>query len=281
MNIRRNIFNILYPDISHSKRGRVVDILLTLLVLVTVLSMFIGTFDSLASVRRGLLILEGFASLVFSVEYVLRLTVADFLYKDRGPIASRVRYIVSAPGIVDLLSILPFWLPMFFPGTLLGLRAFRLVRLMRIFKLQRYFRAMKVLGEVIASKKQELLGSMFFVVIIMLISSLLMYSVEHEAQPEVFRNAFTGLWWAVATLTTVGYGDIYPVTVLGRSLGTFLAFTGIAAVAIPSGIISSGLTARLSHDRDAERDRLLQEQGETLKRIADELAKINQDGLKR
>ena len=100
------------------------------------------------------------------------------------------------------------------------------------------------------SKKRELLGSMFFVCILMLISSLLMYSAEHEVQPDVFRNAFSGLWWAVATLTTVGYGDIYPVTPVGRLLGAFIAFSGLAAVAIPTGIISSGLMEKLSTSAD-------------------------------
>ena len=149
-------------------------------------------------------------------------------------------------AIVDFVAVLPFWLPMLLPGTMLGVRALRLVRLLRIFKLNRYFDAMKAIGDVIAAKKRELLGSLFFVAILMLISSLLMYSAEHEAQPEVFRNAFSGLWWAVATLTTVGYGDIYPVTVFGRLVGAFIAFSGLAAVAIPTGIITSGLSERIS-----------------------------------
>ena len=164
----------------------------------------------------------------------------------------------------------------------------RLVRLLRIFKLNRYFDAIKSLGEVIVLKKRELLGSLFFVSILMLISSLLMYSAEHEAQPEVFRNAFSGLWWAVATLTTVGYGDIYPVTALGRLLGAFIAFSGLAAVAIPTGIISSGLMEALSRGREAKaraekvgeeqpRDRVLRDCEEALRAISDKLAQLQND----
>ena len=151
-----------------------------------------------------------------------------------------------------------------------------------------YFDAIKSLGEVIVLKKRELLGSLFFVSILMLISSLLMYSAEHEAQPEVFRNAFSGLWWAVATLTTVGYGDIYPVTALGRLLGAFIAFSGLAAVAIPTGIISSGLMEALSRGREAKaraekvgeeqpRDRVLRDCEEALKAISDKLAQLQND----
>ena len=186
------------------------------------------------------------------------------------------------------MAILPFWLPMLLPGTMLGLRALRLVRLLRIFKLNRYFDAIKSLGEVIVLKKRELLGSLFFVSILMLISSLLMYSAEHEAQPDVFRNAFSGLWWAVATLTTVGYGDIYPVTALGRLLGAFIAFSGLAAVAIPTGIISSGLMEALSRGREAKaraekvgeeqpRDRVLRDCEEALRAISDKLAQLQND----
>ena len=137
------------------------------------------------------------------------------------------------------------------------------------------------------SKKRELLGSMFFVCILMLISSLLMYSAEHEVQPDVFRNAFSGLWWAVATLTTVGYGDIYPVTPVGRLLGAVIAFSGLAAVAIPTGIISSGLTERISKcdsteegraqdvAGDADVNTMLRKHGEILNDILAKISKSN------
>ena len=203
---------------------------------------------------------------------------------------SRVRYVMSVMAIVDLVTILPFWLPMLLPGTMLGLRALRLVRLLRIFKLNRYFDAMKSLGAVIVRKKRELLGSLFFVGILMLISSLLMYSAEHDAQPDVFRNAFSGLWWAVATLTTVGYGDIYPVTVLGRLVGTLIAFSGLAAVAIPTGIISSGLMESMSRGKDkagmskqgsedTDIDGILREHSEMLKNISEKLSQIQEKSL--
>ena len=205
-------------------------------------------------------------------------------------IMSRVRYVMSIMAIVDLVAILPFWLPMLLPGTMLGLRALRLVRLLRIFKLNRYFDAMKSLGAVIVLKKRELLGSLFFVGILMLISSLLMYSAEHDTQPDVFRNAFSGLWWAVATLTTVGYGDIYPVTALGRLVGALIAFSGLAAVAIPTGIISSGLMESMSQEKDeagsskpesedGEIEGILREHSEMLKNISEKLSQIQEKNL--
>ena len=232
------------------------------------------------------------ASVVFTIEYALRIVTADFLYQDKGPVRSRIKYILSPMAVVDFVSILPFWLPMFLPETLLGLRALRLVRLLRILKLHRYYDAMRSLGEVVVLKKRELLGSIYFVAILMQLASLLMYSAEHDAQPDVFCNAFSGLWWAVATLTTVGYGDRYPVTVVGRFLGALIAFSGIAAVAIPTGIITTGLGECISRKNAAKdacaanggRDgavnvadcaRLLQEQRVQLEKLIEAVARLD------
>lgn len=288
MSIRRKVFDIIQPDDGTSLLSRIFDWMITGLILASVIIVFAATFDLPKGVLRALLLIEGVASVVFTVEYALRILTADFLCPESGTIKARVKYVFSPMALVDLVAILPFWLPMLLPGTMLGLRALRLVRLLRIFKLNRYFDAIKSLGEVIVLKKRELLGSLFFVSILMLISSLLMYSAEHEAQPEVFRNAFSGLWWAVATLTTVGYGDIYPVTALGRLLGAFIAFSGLAAVAIPTGIISSGLIEALSRGREAKaraekvgedqpRDRVLRDCEEALRAISDKLAQLQND----
>ena len=283
MTLRRRIFEIIQPDNGTSALSRVFDRLITALILVSVVIVFAGTHDLQPSTRRVLYVLEGVASIVFTIEYVLRIITADLLYPKRGAFASRVQYITSPMAIVDLAAILPFWLPMLLPDTMLGIRALRLVRLLRIFKLNRYFDAMKLLGDVIVSRKNELLGSLFVVGILMMISSLLMYSAEHDAQPEMFCNAFSGLWWAVATLTTVGYGDIYPVTVPGRIMGAFVAFSGLAAVAIPTGIISSGLMEAYSERSkagDARRQdeavaKMVEEHGAMLKKILDKLSEAD------
>ena len=280
MKFRRRIYEIIEPDKGDSLASRVFDGMITLLILLSVVIVFVGTFDLPATTLKALCVIEGVASIVFTVEYCLRILTADFCYSESGVVWSRVRYILSPMAIVDFVAILPFWIPMLVPGTVLGVRALRLVRLLRIFKLNRYFNAMKAIGDVVVSKKRELIGSMFFVAILMLISSLLMYSAEHEAQPEVFCNAFSGLWWAVATLTTVGYGDIYPVTPLGRLVGAFIAFSGLAAVAIPTGIITSGLSERItkssSLDDETSTDvvALVRRQNQELASIAEKLDMI-------
>ena len=123
---------------------------------------------------------------------------------------------------------------------------FRVVRIFRLFRLNKYYDALNVITEVIASKRQQLLSSVFIILVLMVASSLCMYSLEHEAQPEVFANAFSGLWWAVSTLLTVGYGDIYPVTPLGRLFSIVITFLGVGMVAIPTGIISAGFVDQYS-----------------------------------
>ena len=300
--MRRWIFEILQPDAGTSRVSHWTDIILTVLIVVSVVIVFALTFDLPEGLVRVLQLMEAGISVVFSIEYLLRLLTADLLYPKRRVWSAVLKYVRSPLAIVDLVSILPFWLPLMLPGSILGIRALRLVRLLRILKLNRYFNAIHNIWGVLLSKRKELLGSLYFVILLMLISSLLMYAAEHDAQPKVFCNAFSGLWWAIATLTTVGYGDIYPVTFLGRVLGGVIALTGIAALAIPTGIITAGLTNALArnsiinelarqrgkdneHDRelrsqrekDREHDRLLAEQSELLRRIAEVVLKEKSD----
>lgn len=247
--MKRWIFAVIQPDQGNSLASRVFDYFITTLILLSVVSVYAVTFDLPPKVKTPLARFEDFVAIVFTVEYALRIWTADLLHPKSGTFGSRVKYVCSSMAIIDLVAILPFWLPMFIPASLLGVRALRLVRVLRLLKLSRYFEAVASVGDVVRKKRRELMGSLFFVFLMMMVSSLVIYSAEHDAQPDVFRNAFSGLWWAVATLTTVGYGDIYPVTVVGRIFGAVIALLGIGMVAIPTGIISSGLMERISGDK--------------------------------
>lgn len=127
----------------------------------------------------------------------------------------------------------------------------RIIRLFRIFKINRYTDAFTSITKVLINKKNELLSSIFVVLLLMIVASVLMYSIENRVQPEVFRNAFDALWWALATLTTVGYGDIYPITVIGKILSAIIAILGIGLVAVPTGIISAGFMESLEKNKDS------------------------------
>ena len=249
--IRHRVFDVIQPASKGNIASKIFDIFIMGLIFVGIASVFIMTFDISKETAIFLNELEKAAIIVFSAEYLLRIWTADLLYPELSPVRARLKYICSGMAIIDLVAILPFYLPMLLPVNLVGIRAIRLVRLLRVFKLNRYSEALVSIGEVFRTKYREILVSMFFVFILLVVASLLIYYAEHDAQPDKFPNAFSGLWWAVATLTTVGYGDIYPVTAIGRLLGAVIAVMGIGMVAVPTSILSSGfmeLLAKKDHD---------------------------------
>jgi voltage-gated potassium channel len=166
------------------------------------------------------------------------------------PIKGRIRFALTPLALIDLLAILPFYFPLFLPIDLRFIRALRLFRLFRIFKLTRYSDALKKLGGVVILKKEELLISVMIVLVILFFASTLMYFIEGETQPETFSSVPKSLWWGVVTLTTVGYGDVYPVTPLGKVLGAVIAFLGVGMFALPAGILASGFAETIHRKRE-------------------------------
>jgi len=247
-NIKRNVFKIIQPSVDPANDcflSRIFDSVIMALIVFSVLSVFLCTFHIPDWLYKILIRVEFISIIIFTVEYALRIWTANLLFPGLNPVRARIRYIVSPMAIIDLISILPFLLPILHTYNLVGVRVFRLVRLLRIFKLNRYSDALASIGDVFRKKAQQMIASIFFVFIILLLASLLIYYAEHDAQPEQFGNAFSGLWWAVATLTTVGYGDIYPITPLGRFLGAIIAILGIGVVAVPTSILSAGFMESL------------------------------------
>lgn len=199
------------------------------------------TFDNIREQYGALMtVVEAVTVGFFAIDYFLRVWTADILYSELPKGKAFRRYIFSFTGIVDLLSFLPYFLPVFFPAGTVAFRMIRIVRIFRLFRINAYYDSLSVITEVIVSKSQQLISSVFIILVLMLASSLCMYSLEHEAQPDVFSNAFSGIWWATSTLLTVGYGDIYPITTMGKLFGIFISFLGVGMVAIPTGIISAG-----------------------------------------
>ncbi len=182
----------------------------------------------------------------FAIDYIFRLITAKCLYPEENEKNALKKYIFSFSGVVDLLSFLPYYLPIFFPAGTVAFRMIRIVRILRLFRINAYHDSISVITEVLSKKKQQLISSVFIILVLMIASSLCMYSLEHEAQPEVFQNAFSGIWWAASSLLTVGYGDIYPITFLGKLFGIFITFLGVGMVAIPTGIISAGFVDQYS-----------------------------------
>ena len=247
MQTRRRAFEIIEIGSSEDLPSRCYDIISTLLLLVNVTVTILYTFDEMEyQYGETLLQLEAVTVAFFAVDYILRVCTAPFLHPGYSEAKALRKYVFSFSGIIDMLSFLPYYLPVFFPSGAAVFRMFRVIRIFRLFRINAYYDSLNVITEVISSKKQQLFSSVFIIFLLMLASSLCMYSLEHEAQPEVFSNAFSGMWWSVSTLLTVGYGDIYPITTMGKLFGICITFLGVGMVAIPTGIISAGFVDQYS-----------------------------------
>lgn len=216
-------------------------------IVLNLIASILYTYDGIREQYGTLLLaVEIITAFFFAVDYALRLITSRFLYPELTKRHALRKYALSFMGVVDLLSFLPYFLPVFFPAGTVAFRMIRIVRIFRLFKINAYYDSLHVIAEVINGRRQQLLSSVFIILVLMLASSLCMYSLEHEAQPDVFRNAFSGIWWATSTLLTVGYGDIYPITTWGKLFGIFISFLGVGMVAIPTGIISAGFVNQYS-----------------------------------
>lgn len=234
--MKEKIFNIIQIGDKSNTISRFFDIFITITIVSNILVTFLLTFKELAFLFPLFKAIEYVTVGIFCVEYAVRIWTAEFLYPGMRKIRARYKFLVSFDGIVDLLTIVP----VFFLSGFVIFRMLRVARIFHLFRLNAKYDSFNVITTVLFEKRNQIISSVFIVLILMLASSLCMYSVEHEAQPEVFKNAFSGIWWSMSTLLTVGYGDIYPVTTLGRVMAICIAYLGVGAVAIPTGIISAG-----------------------------------------
>lgn len=247
MQMRRYVAHLTKIGDTQEHFSRAYDILCILAVVINITAVVLHTFSSIEEhFGSFLLSIETVTVVFFTVDYALRLWCAYFTFPGLSETEAIVKYAFSFSGIIDLLSFLPFYLPFFFPAGASVFKIFRVIRILRLFQINAYYDSLRIISDVIDSKKQQLISSVFIILTLMLGSSLCMYSLEHEAQPEVFSNAFSGLWWAASTVLTIGYGDIYPVTTMGKVFGLFISFLGVGMVAIPTGIISAGFVDQYS-----------------------------------
>ena len=249
--IRERVFKTIQIGYTADLFSRLFDILITASILINLFLVFFETFSVSAQYTWILDTIELITVIIFSVEYLMRIVTSDFLYPNETRRWMCVlKFVFSLYGIIDLASFLPYWLPIVFPSGIVAFRMLRVIRILRLFRINAYYDAFNVITDVIKQKKSQILSSVFIIIMMVLASSLIMFNLEHEAQPESFSNAFSGIWWAVSTLLTVGYGDIYPITNAGKFVGIILAFLGVGIVAIPTGIISAGFVEQYSRIRN-------------------------------
>ncbi len=253
--IKTRCYEILDVASPGDKPSRVFDIVLISLIFLNVVVIILETVERFhAQFSTFFKIFEIFSVIIFTIEYVLRVWSTTKNPKYRKPIIGRARYILSPIALIDLFAILPFYLPMFLPFDLRFIRAVRLIRLFRLFKMGRYSDSLKLLGRVLKAKKEELYIAVFAIFIILTLSSSLLYYVENEAQPGAFSSIPSAMWWGVATLTTVGYGDIYPITSLGKIFGSIISLLGIGLFALPAGILSAGFVEEIRKSKKSNKE---------------------------
>ncbi len=280
---RQQIFRIVDEDSGDYTPSRLFNGMIIFLIILNVVAIIMESDDYFA-VKYKIVFdqIEFWSILVFGLEYLLRLSTADFIYPEKKGWKPFLKYIRSPLAIIDLLAILPSIIIIIAPYTiyLAGVLDFRMIRLLRtlrllrVFKITRYSSSLRMIITVFREKGRELGVTIFITFILMVLSSTLMFYVEHEAQEEQFPNILATFWWAVATLTTVGYGDVYPITPAGKVLGGVIALLGIGLVALPTGILSSAFVDKMERRREKEEVEAVTTEADTTQAVTTEARKI-------
>ena len=271
MTIKERIFRVIDEDTRDYRPSRIFNGMIVFLIILNVVAIIFESDDRFAlNYPEVFHQIELWSVLIFGIEYLLRLFTANFIYPQKKGLRAYLKYIISPLALIDLLAILPSILILVAPyisffAPYLDFRVVRLLRtmrLLRIFKITRYSSSLRLIVDVFKEKGRDLAVTIFITFILIIISSTLMFYVEHDAQEEQFPNIIATFWWAVATLTTVGYGDVYPITGIGKLLSGIIALLGIGMVALPTGILSSAFVERMEKRKAAEKGKKDGEDGE-------------------
>ena len=280
LNTRKRLWEILERGNENDKVSVYTDIFLITLIILNITAVLLETVDSIyAEYKFEFLLFERISTFIFLVEYLIRVWVCveGINNKKKAPkLLTRLKYMCTWPAIIDLLAVLSGLIPMIFE---IDLRILRALRMLRLLKFSRYFKVMNLLLGVLKEERQSFLAAMFLLTIAMLIASTGIYIFEKDAQPEKFGSIPEAMWWAVATLTTVGYGDVTPVTAMGKIFGALITIIGIGTVALPSGILASGFSDQLKRRKNTYEKELsiAMQDGKITKKERDKLEKIAED----
>ena len=278
--IRRRLWQILEQGNENDKVSVYTDIFLITLIILNIIAVVLETVDSIyLGYEYSFLIFERVSTFIFLVEYIFRVWVSVEAFKKQNTLSKfkiRIKYMSTWPAIIDLLAVLSGLLPMIFE---IDLRILRALRMLRLLKFSRYFKVMNLLLGVLREERQSFFAAMFLLTIAMLIASTGIYIFEKDAQPDKFGSIPEAMWWAVATLTTVGYGDVTPITAMGKIFGALITIIGIGTVALPSGILASGFSDQLKRRKNTYEKELsnAMQDGIITKKERHKLEKIAED----
>jgi voltage-gated potassium channel len=249
-------FKRLYLTLEPSERGgtieKIFEIFLIAIIVANILAIVLETeVEFRQDYDQYFTILEVVSLIFFSLEYIARVYSIVENPKFSHPVKGRLRYLTTPLAVIDLLAVVPFYIK-YSTVSLTFLRIFRIMALFRVFKIARYMHALKLFKHVLKDRKEQLVLSVIFILFVLVIISFVMFYAEHDAQPEKFSSIPATMWWGIATLTTVGYGDMVPITALGKTLGGIFAIAGVGLLALPAGILSSGFF-ELLHSKDSDK----------------------------
>lgn len=249
--MRTRIYNILEMTDPQDFLSRAFSLFIVALISLNVICIVLESipeFDLLY--RAQFFAIEIVSTVIFALEYSLRLwSCVESETENKAPLKSRIKYALSPLAIVDLLAFLPSILQIIFPG--IDLRFLRVLRLLRVFKLTRYFTSFELLLNVLHEERKNLAGIFFLLLVILTLAASALYLVERDIQPDKFGSIPQAMWWAIAALTTVGYGDVYPLSAAGKILGSLVTIVGIGMVALPSGILASAFSEQMRRKRES------------------------------
>jgi voltage-gated potassium channel len=253
--LRERTYHFLNATKSAGGAGRAFNLFIITLILLNIVAMILESVQKIHDAAHGFFFwFECFSVAVFSVEYLLRVWSCVEEPRCHRPVLGRLRFALTPLSLVDLSAVLPFYLR-FIPADLRIMRMFRMIRIMRVMrvarvaKLGRYSESFQMLLRVVQSRREPLLSSLLILLILAVVSATLMFYAEHEAQPKAFSSIPAAMWWAIATLTTIGYGDVYPVTLVGKLMTSVIAVLGIGMFALPTGILGSGFMEELEKSK--------------------------------
>jgi len=251
--LRKSIYTILERE-SQSLIDKLVHYSLMLLILLTVIAVILESDSEIYQKHKTIFtILEYISITVFSIEYLLRVWSSAENKKYRK-LKGKIRYMLTPMAIIDLLAVLPAWLGIFFSRDFMILRGLRLIR---VFKLTRYSRSMNLLISVLRQESANIFSAFFVLTILILIAATGIHIVEGDYQPDKFGSIPRAIWWATVTLTTVGYGDVVPITSAGRIFGIIILMSGIGMAALPAGILASGFTKEINRRKEKFRNKVI------------------------
>lgn len=239
--VKFRVHTLLHPELGNTQWDRALNAFIILLILLNVLAVMLETVPSIYEPNSTFFnYFDLLSVIIFSIEYILRVWSCVHDKRYSHPVYGRLKYMVSPGAIIDLLAILPFYLHVFLQFDLRMLRILRLFRFLRLFRLTAYMKAAKMIMNVFKATFNQLMLGLVLVIILIIISSSIIYFIEHLVQPDVFTTIPDTIWWSVTTFTTVGYGDMVPVTTIGKMFTSVVLIAGVALFALPAGIITAG-----------------------------------------